>query len=424
MSANTGQLAKRRRVVITGLGILSPCGIGKEEFWDNLIAGRTFIDRVTKFNIEEFPTKIAGELRGLDKSAYLTDNDTRRFDEVAQYAYIAAVQALKDSGVDLSRSSLDRIGAIVGSSHGAIWSLEKDIIASRERGLHGPSPFAMANASTNITSGLIALKLGLKGPNFSIVSACASGTHSIGEAFNTVAQDRADIMLAGGAESCITPFVFSGYCFLSAMSRRNEEPRRACRPFDANRDGFVMAEGAGLVVLEELQHALERGAHIYAEVIGYGASNDAVHVTNISRRGIGIRRAMQMAIEDANVGLEDIDYINTHGSSTVLADMSEAAAIKDLFKHHTRRLLINSTKSITGHLMGASGGAEAVVCALSLENNLIHPTLNYEQPDPRCELENITNQPVKRELTHVLSNSIGFGGADSSIVIRKYAGAN
>jgi 3-oxoacyl-[acyl-carrier-protein] synthase II len=411
---------RKSRVVITGLGVVSPVGNGRMDFWHNVINASSPVGYITRFNTEDLPTKIGAEISHFDSGSFLSENDARRFDETAQYAYVAAKLALDDGKVDLETINRDRVGVIIGSSHGPIKAMEREIEAVGTAGMHSVSPFAMANASTNIAPGLIALKLGLKGPNFSMVSACASGTHSIGAAYDNVALNRADLMLAGGTEACITRFIFSGYCFISAMSRRNQEPAKACRPFDANRDGFVMSEGAGIVLLEELDHALARGAHIYAEVIGYGACNDAVHVTNLSRRGVGVRKAMELAIEDAGIGLDDIDYINTHGSSTVLADKCEAAAIKDLFKHRTKNILINSTKSITGHMMGASGGVEAVVCALSLQDGIVHRTLNYDTFDPNCDLEGITNQVVKKDLHYVLSNSIGFGGANSSLVFKRY----
>ncbi|HZS46520.1 MAG TPA: beta-ketoacyl-ACP synthase II [Blastocatellia bacterium] len=410
----------RTRVVVTGLGVVSPCGIGREEFWKNIIDATTFVDHVTTFDTEELPTKIAAEIKGFNPETYLNENDIRRFDETAQYAYAASVLAFNDANIHVDAINPERLGIIIGSSHGPIKTMERDMNVVRTVGMHNVSPFAMANASTNIAPGLIALKLGLKGPNYSIVSACASGTHSIGAAYDTIAMNRADCMLAGGTESCITHFIFSGYCFIAAMSRRNDEPKLACRPFDAARDGFVMSEGSGVILLEELNHALKRGATIYAELIGYGASNDAVHVTNLSRRGSGVRKAMQLAIDDAGIGLDDIDYINTHGSSTVLADRCEAAAIKDLFKHRTGRLLINSTKSITGHMMGASGVVEAIVCALSLNESVVHRTLNYENADPSCELDGVTAEVVRKEINYALSNSIGFGGATSSIVLKRY----
>jgi 3-oxoacyl-[acyl-carrier-protein] synthase II len=411
---------KRSRVVISGLGVVSPVGTGRDEFWKNILEPTSPVDYISGFDTEDLPTKIGAELSDFNAAAYLSENDARRFDETAQYAYVASRLALEDGNVDLETINRERVGVIIGSSHGPIKAMEREIHVVGSNGMHGVSPFAMANASTNIAPGLIALKLGLKGPNFSMVSACASGTHSIGAAYDTVALNRADFMLAGGTESCITRFIFSGYCFIAAMSRRNQEPKKACRPFDASRDGFVMSEGAGIVLLERLDHALARGAHIYAEVIGYGACNDAVHVTNLSRRGIGVRRAMELAIEDASIGLDDIDYINTHGSSTILADKCEAAAIKDLFKYRTKDLLINSTKSITGHMMGASGGVEAIVCALSLQDGVVHRTLNYDTFDPACDLESVTSQVVRKKINYALSNSIGFGGANSSLVFKRY----
>ncbi len=422
MGRNGNLRVNKRRVVITGLGVVSPCGVGKDEFWKNILCGNSFIDRITSFPTQSFRTRIGGEIKNFDASEYLSENDTRRFDEVAQYAFAAAKQAIADSRLDLEKVTSDRVGVIVGSCHGAVKTLERDILAIHEGGLHKISPFAMANASTNIAAGLIALKFGLKGPNFSVVSACASGTQCVGEAYDKIAMGRADVMLAGGAEAAITPFIFAGYCFISAMSARNDEPKRACRPFDAARDGFVMSEGAGMLVLEELNHARQRNAHIYAEIVGYGAANDAAHVTNLSRTGVGIRKAMQNAIEDAGVVLEDVDYINTHGSATVLADKCEGAAIVDLFKYRTKDLLINSTKSITGHMMGASGAVEAIVCALSIENGIVHPTLNYEFPDPECGVKCVVNRCVEREIDCALSNSIGFGGAVSSILLKKYCG--
>ena len=412
---------RKSRVVITGLGVVSPCGIGRKNFWQSIInATSPPVGYITRFDTDDLPTKIGAEINNFDSGSFLSENDARRFDETAQYAYVAARLALDDGAVDLDAVNRERVGVIIGSSHGPIRAMEREIGVVGSAGMHGVSPFAMANASTNIAPGLIALKLGLKGPNFSMVSACASGTHSIGAAYDSVALHRADLMLAGGTEACITRFIFSGYCFISAMSRRNQEPAKACRPFDAGRDGFVMSEGAGIVLLEELNHALARGAHIYAEVIGYGACNDAVHVTNLSRRGVGVRKAMELAIQDAGIGLDDIDYINTHGSSTVLADKCESAAIKDLFKERTKKVLINSTKSITGHMMGASGGVEALVCALSLQEGMVHATLNYDTFDPNCDLEGINNQVVKKDIHYALSNSIGFGGANSSLVFKLY----
>ena len=411
---------KRSRVVITGLGVVSPVGVGRKEFWNNIINPTSAVDYISSFDAEDLPTKIGAELTGFNPLSFMSENDARRFDETAQYAFVASKLALEDANVDLDTINRERVGVIIGSAHGPIKAMEREIQAVGNSGVHGISPFAMANASTNIAPGLIALKLGLKGPNFSMVSACASGTHSIGSAYDTVALNRADLMLAGGTEACITRFIFSGYCFIGAMSRHNQEPKKACRPFDAARDGFVMSEGSGVVLLEGLDHALARGAHIYAEVVGYGAANDAVHVTNLSRRGIGVRKAMELALEDACIGLDDIDYINTHGSSTPAGDKCESAAIKDLFEHRTKDLLINSTKSITGHMMGASGGVEAIVCALSLHEGMVHQTLNYETFDPVCDLEGVTDRVVKKDLNYALSNSIGFGGANSSLVFKRY----
>ena len=407
----------RRRVVITGLGVVSPCGVGKDEFWQNVLDGRGRIGAITRFDASRLPTRIGGEMVGFEARRFLSENDSRRFDDYAQYALAATRMALQDGGLDLAGCDRSRIGVVVGSCHGAVRTMEREILAFHKEGLHGIGPFAMANASSNIAAALVAIQLGLKGPNFGVVAACASGTQAVGEAYRTLASGAADVMLAGGSEAAITPFIFAGYSFISAMSRRNDDPARACRPFDRKRDGFVMSEGAGILVLEDLDHALGRGAEVYAEIVGYGAADDAAHVTNLTDRGVGVRRAMEAALEDAGIGPEDVDYVNTHGSSTPLADRCEAAAIRDLFKGRTDELLVNSTKSLTGHMMGASGAVEAIVCALSLKDQVVHATANYEEEDPDCALGGLTSSCVRRPLKYVLSNSIGFGGPVGTLAL-------
>jgi 3-oxoacyl-[acyl-carrier-protein] synthase II len=410
----------RKRVVITGLGVVSPLGVGKDEFWKNLLQGRSRIGAITRFDASQLPTRIGGEMVGFDARPFLSAGDCRRFDDYAQYALAATRLSVDDGGIDLARCDRSRIGVVVGSCHGAMRTIEREVLAYHRDGPHGIGPFAMANASSNIAAAVVAIQLGLKGPNFSVVSACASGTQAVGEAYRTIASGAADAMLAGGSEAAITPFVFAGYSFISAMSRRNDDPGRACRPFDRRRDGFVMSEGAGMLLLEDLEHARRRGVSVYAEIVGFGASDDAAHVTNLTDRGVGVRRAMEAALDDAGIGPEDVDYVNTHGSSTPLADRCEAAALRDLFKERTREMAINSTKSLTGHMMGASGAVEAIVCALSLRDQVVHGTANYEEEDPDCALEGITSSCVRRPLKYVLSNSIGFGGPVGTLAFARH----
>ncbi|MFW0861462.1 MAG: beta-ketoacyl-ACP synthase II [Dethiobacter sp.] len=409
----------KRRVVITGLGVVTPVGIGKDSFWTSLCAGKSGISRVTSFNVDDYPTQIGAEIRDFDPHEFLDKKEARRMDRFGQFALAASKLAMEDSAIDLNVIDSNRAGVSVGSGIGGIITIEEQITVLKEKGPRRISPFFVPMLIANMASGYISIEFGFKGPNTTIVTACATGTHSIGEAFKTIQLGVADVMLAGGSEAAFSPISFAGFCAMRAMSTRNEEPLKASRPFDSGRDGFVMGEGAGVAVLEELDHALARGAKIYAEVAGYGLSGDAYHVTAPDPDGSGAIRCMEMAINDAGIPREEVDYINAHGTSTDLNDKMETAAIKKVFADHAYKLAVSSTKSMTGHLLGAAGGIEAVVCAMAIQNGTIPPTVNYDNPDPDCDLEYTPNVVAKREVSVAMSNSFGFGGTNACLIFKK-----
>ncbi|MBT9141033.1 MAG: 3-oxoacyl-(acyl-carrier-protein) synthase 2 [Dehalococcoidia bacterium] len=409
----------KRRVVITGLGVVTPVGIGKDSFWTSLCAGKSGISRVTSFNVDDYPTQIGAEIRDFDPHEFLDKKEARRMDRFGQFALAASKLAMEDSAIDLNVIDSNRAGVSVGSGIGGIITIEEQITVLKEKGPRRISPFFVPMLIANMASGYISIEFGFKGPNTTIVTACATGTHSIGEAFKTIQLGVADVMLAGGSEAAFSPISFAGFCAMRAMSTRNEEPLKASRPFDSARDGFVMGEGAGVAVLEELDHALARGAKIYAEVAGYGLSGDAYHVTAPDPDGSGAIRCMEMAINDAGIPREEVDYINAHGTSTDLNDKMETAAIKKVFADHAYKLAVSSTKSMTGHLLGAAGGIEAVVCAMAIQNGTIPPTVNYDNPDPDCDLDYIPNVVAKREVSVAMSNSFGFGGTNACLIFKK-----
>jgi len=407
-----------RRVVITGVGVIAPVGNEVGEFWNSLLAGRSGVDRISLFDPSNFSSQIAGEVKDFDPQKYFPPKELRRMERFTQFALYAGKKAWEDAGFN-EEVPPERCGVLVGSGIGALDLVEKQYKVFEEKGPGRISPFLIPLMIANMAAGQLAIYLGLKGPNMCVVTACASGTHSIGEAFRIIQNGKADIMVAGGAEACVTRLGVGGFCALRALSTRNDQPQKASRPFDKERDGFVIGEGAGILVLEEYERARERGADIYAEIIGYGASCDAYHQTAPDPEGQGAYLAMKWAVEDAGINPEDIDYINAHGTSTQLNDKIETLAIKKLFKEHAYEIGISSIKSMIGHLIGAAGGVEAVATALAVKNQVIPPTINYEYPDPDCDLDYVPNQAREAKVKYALSNSFGFGGHNACLVFKK-----
>ncbi len=410
------------RVVITGMGVISPLGNDLETFWQNLLAGKSGVDTITHFDPSDFDTKFAAEVKDFQVENYMDRKEARRMDRFTQFAVAAAEEAIKDARLDLQAVNGQRVGVVVSSGIGGMDTFEKQSRILLERGPGRISPFFIPMLITDIAPGYISIRYGLKGPNFSTVSACASSSHAIGEAFRTIQRGAADVMICGGAEATITPLGVGGFNAMKALSTRNDAPQKASRPFDKNRDGFVMGEGAGIIVLESLEHAAARGAQIYGELAGVAYTADAYHITAPAPAGEGAAAAMRLALEDAQLQPSDIDYINTHGTSTPHGDIAEVQAIKSVFGPHAYELNINSTKSMIGHLLGASGGVEFVVAALSINHQAVHPTINQEEPDPECDLNCTPNEPQRRPIRAAVSNSFGFGGHNVSIVIRKFEG--
>jgi len=411
---------QRRRVVVTGLGLVCPVGIGVEESWKALVEGKSGIGPITLFDASTYPTRIAGEVKGFEPEKFMEKKEARRNDRFIQFALAAGDMAVKDAGLDMAKEDPERVGAIVGAGIGGLATIEENGQILREKGVKRISPFFIPSLIINLAPGQIALRYGMKGPNFSPVSACATGNHSIGDAMMYIEREMADVMVAGGCEATITPLGVGGFCAARAMSERNDAPEKASRPFDKNRDGFVAAEGSGILVLEEYEHARKRGARIYAEVAGYGASCDANHVTAPSPEGEGGQRAMRMALRDARLAPEQVGYVNTHGTSTPQGDVAECQAIKAVFGPHARKgLCISSTKSMTGHMLGAAGGAEAVVSVLALYRGVLPPTINVEEQDPECDLDVVPNVAREKRVDAVLSNSFGFGGTNAVVAFRR-----
>jgi 3-oxoacyl-[acyl-carrier-protein] synthase II len=409
-----------RRVVITGLGALTPVGNTVEEFWSSLIQGRSGIGPITRFDATDFPTRIAGEVRNFDPLNFVDKKEARRLDPYLQYAVAGSVLAVRDAGLDTDKVDATRFGVLIGSGIGGIQTLLENHKALLERGPDRVSPFFIPMLIINMASGLVSMRFGAKGPNSSVVTACATGNHAIGDAFRIIQRGDADIMIAGGAEAIIIPLTIAGFCAVKAMTTRNDEPQRASRPFDAERDGFVCSEGAGIVVLESREHALRRDARIYAEVRGYGMSGDAHHMTAPDPEGDGAARSMAAALRDAGIAPEDVGYINAHGTSTPYNDKFETLAIKRVFGEHARRLAVSSTKSMTGHLLGAAGGIEAIATALALHHGVLPPTINYEHPDPECDLDYVPNQARKQDVELAASNAFGFGGTNATLIFGKH----
>ena len=407
----------KRRVVITGIGMISPLGIGNEPTWQGLIEGRSGIGRITKFDAKDFACQIAGEVRGFDPEQWIEKKEVKKSDTFIHYAVAAAQMAIDDSGLDWKKEDPDRFGVIIGSGIGGLPLIEEMHRKMLERGPGRISPFFIPGLIVNLASGHISIRFNCRGPSSAPATACATGAHAIGDAFKIIQRDEADVMFGGGSEAVITPLAVGGFSAMRALSTRNDEPERASRPFDLNRDGFVMGEGAGVLLLEERERALARGAKIYAELTGYGMSSDAYHITSPSEDGAGMTRVMQRALKDARLAPGDIQYINAHGTSTPVGDRIETLAIKTVFGDHAWKLAVSSTKSMTGHLLGAAGGLETAIAALALEHGIMPPTINYETPDPECDLDYVPNKARPAKLNHVLSNSFGFGGTNASLIL-------
>ncbi len=410
-----------RRCVITGLGVVSPVGNTVDEFWDSIKNGISGIDFITKFDTTDYKVKIAGEVKNFNPEEYVSKKDVKRNDMYSIYAVAASTQAVENSGLNLEEIDHDRFGAIIGSGIGGLMTIQEQVTKLAEKGPSKVSPLFIPMAISNMAAGNVAIKFGAKGVCENIVTACATGTNCIGEAFRNIKYGYNDIILAGGAEASISPIGVAGFTNLTALST-NPDPAKACRPFDKNRDGFVMGDGSGIVVLEELEHALKRGAKIYAEVVGYGVNCDAYHITAPCPDGSGAAKAMKLAMDEAGIKAEDVGYINAHGTSTPANDSGETAAIKLAFGDSAKNVAVSSTKSMTGHLLGAAGAIEAIVCAKALEEGFIPPTINYETPDEACDLDYVPNVGRKADIKYALSNSLGFGGHNGVLCLKKWEG--
>lgn len=410
----------RRKVVITGMGAVTPIGNNLAEFWEGLKTGKSGGARITHIeNLEGFTTTIAAEVKNFDPEQYISKKEARKMDLFTQYGLAAAIMAVQDSGLDFTKEDLERIGVTVSTGIGGLQIMEASQDIYRERGAGRLSPFVIPVMITNIVAGHIAIQFGCKGPNFCVTSACASGTHAIGEALRMIQHGEADVMITGGTEGAITPLGVGGFCALRALTTRNDDPAHASRPFDANRDGFLIGEGAGVIVIESEEHAKARGAKIYCELAGYGRTCDAHHITAPDPEAAQAARGMRLAFEDAGLTAEDIDYINAHGTSTSLNDKGETLAIKKALGSHAYKVAVSSTKGMTGHMLGAAGGVEAIACAMAIKEGLIPPTINYETPDPDCDLDYVPNVARKAEVRAALSNSLGFGGHNATLCFKK-----
>lgn len=411
-----------RRVVVTGIGAVTPIGNNVQDFWSNLVNGVSGIDVIKRFDPVSYnlPVIIAGEVKNLRPEEFLDSKELKRMSDFVKFAVIAAKEAIQDSGLELDKIDLNRAGVIVGTGIGGLRDIEEQQKVLMEKGARRVSSFFIPSGISNMASGYISIEFGFKGPNSCVVTACATGTHSIGDAFKIIQRGDADIMIAGGTESAITPLGIAGFANMKALSTRNEDPTKASRPFDAQRDGFVMGEGAGILILEELEHAKKRGAKIYAEVVGYGLTGDAYHITAPCADADGAKRVITMALKDGKINPEDVDYINAHGTSTPLNDKIETLAIKEVFKEHAYKLKISSNKSMIGHLLGAAGAVEAVATVKTIKEGIIPPTINYEYPDPDCDLDYVPNKAIEYKVKVAISNSFGFGGTNACLAFKAY----
>lgn len=408
-----------RRVVVTGVGVVSSLGTGVEKNWASLTEGRSGIDMITRFDASDLPSRIAGEVKDFEPTDFIEKKEIKKMDLFIQYALAASDMAMEDSGLPITEENAERVGVLVGSGLGGLPAIEKYHEVYQKSGYKRISPFFIPMLIINLAPGQISIRYGAKGPNLSSVSACASGTHSIGEAYHMIQRGDADAMIAGGTESTITPLGVSGFCVMKALSTRNDDPRAASRPFDTDRDGFVMAEGAGMVILEDYESAVKRGAKIYGELVGYGLTSDAYHLTAPAPEGEGAARCMRMALKNASMNPEDVDYINAHGTSTPFNDLYETLAIKSTFGSHADNLMVSSTKSMTGHGLGAAGALEAVYCLLAMQHNVVPPTINHDNPSEECTLDYVPNTARDAKVDVSLTNSLGFGGTNATLVFRK-----
>ncbi len=412
-----------RRVVVTGMGVVTPLGCDLESFWQKLIAGKCGIDRISAFDAKAFDTQIAGEVKNFDPlPAFPSPKEIRRTDRYSQFGVYAAWSALKDSGLDLAKENCDEIGVIVGSGIGGLTTTTEQLNILNTRGPGRVSPFTIPMLIGNMASGLISMYFNLRGPNFATCSACATANHAIGESWRTIKMGDAQVMFAGGTEAAVIHMGIAGFCAMKAMSTRNDDPQHASRPFDKDRDGFVMGEGSGVIILEELEHAQKRGAKIYCEIVGYGNTADAHHLTAPAPGGEGAVRCMKMALRTGGLNLADISYINAHGTSTPQGDICETQAIKTVFGDHARKLVVSSTKGATGHMLGAAGAVEMAVCALAIKNGIVPPTINYQTPDPECDLDYVPNTAREMPVNAIINNSFGFGGHNATIAAKKFNG--
>lgn len=409
-----------KRAVITGVGAVTPVGIGKEEMWKNIKDGVCGIDRITRFDASEFSCQIAAEVKDFDPSLYMEKKEAKRMDLFVQYAVAGAKMAIEDAGLDMQKEEPTRVGVMLGSGIGGITTLCEQHEKLLEKGPGKVSPFMIPMMISNMAVGQVAITFGCKGVNLTAVSACASGTDAIGQALYAIRRGDADVMITGGSEATVCPLALAGFASMKALSTRNDNPKGACSPFDAGRDGFVMGEGSGILVLEELEHAKARGAHIIAEVVGYASTNDAYHMTAPAPEGEGGARCMEAAVKDAGIEPSAVGYINAHGTSTPYNDKFETMAIKAVFDDHAYKLAVSSTKSMTGHMLGAAGGVEGIITALAIEDGFLPPTVNYVTPDPECDLDYVVNTGRPADIQYAVSNSLGFGGHNASIVLKKY----
>jgi 3-oxoacyl-[acyl-carrier-protein] synthase II len=410
-----------RRVVVTGIGLVTPLGIGRDETWNPLIAGQSGIGPITQFDVTEFATKFAGEVKNWEPTRWIEKRDAKTFDRFLQFGVVASQLAKDDAGLVIDEKNAERVGVYLGAGLGGVATIEKTHAALLEKGpRRGISPYFVPMIIVNMAPGLVSIRVGAKGPNFSHVSACSTGAHSIGEAMRAIQRNDCDVMFAGGCEATITPLGVGGFNAMRALSTRNEEPQRASRPFDLDRNGFVIAEGAGVLILEELETAKRRGAHIYCELTGYGASSDAHSMVQPPDGGEGAQRCMRMAIKDAKIDVERVGYINAHGTSTKQGDIAETVAVKTVFGDHAKKLAMSSTKSMTGHTLGAAGGIEAAIAILAIERGIIPPTVNLENPDPECDLDYVPNTAREAKVDVALSNSFGFGGTNATLIFSRF----
>ncbi len=412
---------ERRRVVVTGLGAITPVGNSKDELWASLLAGKSGAGRITQFDPSEFDSQIACEVKGFDPSKYITNQkDIRRMDRFVQFAVSSAKMAIDDSGLDISKEDPYRVGVLVGSGIGGLKVIQDQTLIWKEKGPGRLAPLLIPMLIVNMAPGQISIQFGLKGPNSCVATACATGNHSIGEALRLIQHGYADVMVSGGTEAAVVPTGVGGFCALTALSKRNNDPERASRPFDKGRDGFVIGEGCGIAILEELGHAQKRGAKIYAEVAGYGMSGDAYHMTAPDPNGEGAAMCMKLALKDGGLGLGDVSYINAHGTSTELNDKIETLAIKKVFGELAYKIPVSSTKSMTGHCLGAAGGVEFAACVMAIKEDMIPPTINYETPDPACDLDYVPNKARKVKVNVAISNAFGFGGHNACVAVKKF----